>query len=417
MTVSQISQQYQTAIANVYQQEKIHGRLMQIAHGARYITYDVRLSVDSSRFWKKAINAAPVIQTMALAPNVSSEIYNGLIRYNIETPNEFWKTVYRESVSGLEVGLAAGRKPVSISFDHGGHSLMAGTTGSGKSVFISSALCALSNSYSPEDAEVYICDPHNDYVDNFRNFALLGLPIAQTKEEIKNIILHVYEIYRQRKQFNLRNEKRIVLIIDESQEPEALGNSDAGFNNIFSEVTSLAKGGRKYRMSLWVGSQRPSQKELSGIFDMLKLRYVGTVDNAQTSTLLTGQAGLNAHQLTGQGDMLHVINGRVTRFIAAMPTNEDYKKLPRAEMVKSIPSKQHTRPIIEDDSSVGRPSECLDDPKVIGFMLGHAFKKGALPGRVITENHIGLSRHYHKRYTEHIKEILRYAKLFKAKIQ
>lgn len=412
MSLKQLSNQYQKAIGLAYKQQKIHGRLSHIAHGARYITYDVRLSVGSSRNWKKALDTANIIQAMALAPNVSSEIYSGLIRYGIELPEQYWKTIYRSNVSGLQVGLAAGREPVSISFDHSGHSLMAGTSGSGKSVLISSALCALSEKYTRDDIEVFICDPHGDYTENFRNFELLGMPVAQSKEDIENLILHVYGIYRQRKELKLKSEKRLVLVIDESQEPEAFGNSDIGFNSIFGEITSLAKGGRKFKISLWVGSQRPSQKELSGVLDMLKLRYVGVVDNASTGTLLTGQAGLNAHQLTGKGDMLHVINGRVTRFIAAMPTNSDYKKLPRVEMIKEIPNqKHHTR--LDNEPSNGRPSECLDDPRVMGSLIGYALRNKKFMGRVLAEKQLGITRHYHKRYTEHIREILKYAKNYK----
>lgn len=405
----QLAYRYNQAINEAFSQSKIKARLDDFAIGPRFFNYDLQLAVDSAFDWQKAIKAANAIQAMTLVPNVTAEMHHGLIRYGVELDNQYWRTVYRSDMHGLEVGQAVGKNRISMDWNQNSwHKLFAGTTGSGKSTLIASALCGLADEYKPGEVEVFIADPHGDYVDNFRNFGLLGLPIATSREDIRNLVTHVYNIYKKRKAQNKRKTYRAILVIDECQEIEAFGNSEVGFSENLTYIIPIAKGGRKFQIALWLGSQRPLQKDMPGILDMLMGKFVGVTDRAQTGTYLTGQSKLDVHKLTGQGDMVYVSPDGITRFVAALPRERDYEALPRIEIAKSIPNVSPLGNKPEINTKPGPTADCLDNPKVIGYYLAHAMVEKRLPGRRIVERELGLSRHYHKRYDAHVRQILRY---------
>jgi len=411
--LNQLAQMYDHSIHEVMRQNKITigHEPSGFAIGPRFLTYDYRLAIDSVRDWQKALKSANAIQAMTLVPNITSEMNSGLIRYGIELNKQYWQNVYRSNMRGMEIGQAAGNNRIVMDWDQKSwHKLFAGTTGSGKSTLIASALCGLAAQYKPGEIEVFIADPHGDYVDNFHNFGLLGMPIATTQEDIKNLILHVFNEYTRRKANNERNKYRAILIIDECQEIEALGNSEVGFSENLTYVIPIAKGGRKFQIALWIGSQRPLQKDMPGILDMLMGKYVGVTDRAQTGTYLTGQSKLDVHKLTGDGDMVHVSPNGVIRFIAALPRERDYLTLPRVDIAQAIPN---TKPIadvskVQKSTKPGPSSICLDNAKAIGFYLAYAIVKKKLPGRQIVKNELGMSQHYHRRYDAHIRQILKY---------
>jgi len=405
----QLAYQYNRAIGEAFNHSKIDARLVSFAVGPRFFNYDIQLSIDSAFDWKRALDAANAIQAMTLVPNVVSEMHHGLIRYGVELETANWQQVYRSDMHGLEIGQAVGHHRVSMDWNqHSWHKLFAGTTGSGKSTLIASSLIGLAAEYEPGEVEVFIADPHGDYADNFRNYSLLGLPIANSSEDIQNLIAHVQNIYQRRKAENNRDAHKIVLVIDECQEVEALGNSETGFSKNLTHIIPIAKGGRKFQISLWLGSQRPLQKDMPGILDMLMGKFVGVTDRAQTGTYLTGQSKLDVHKLTGSGDMVYVSPEGVTRFVAALPRNRDYDALPRVEITKAIPETVLIGDATQKTTQPGPVAECLDDPKAIGFYLAHAIVNKRLPGRRVVERELGLSRHYHKRYDEHVREIIKY---------
>ena len=189
-----LAQMYHRSVLEVMGQNKIQvgNEPVSFAIGARYFTYDYRLGTKSVMNWQKAVKAANAIQALSLSPNITSEMNHGLIRYGFELDSKYWRNVYRSNMRGLEIGEAAGNKRVMMDWNEKSwHKLFAGTTGSGKSTLIASALCALADEYKPGEIEVFIADPHGDYIDNFRNFGLLGMPIATSQDDIKNLITHV----------------------------------------------------------------------------------------------------------------------------------------------------------------------------------------------------------------------------------
>ena len=388
------AKQCEAVIRHLYNEKQIVGRLTGLALGARFLSYDVRLKNPLDL--KPAIDIAENMALMSGSPAVIAQRDAGIIRYDFELRRAHWQEYTRADVEGMQLGLAAGRKPVEFDFVEY-HHLFAGATKSGKSTTMQSFLCGLAATYEPSDLELYICDPHGDY-EGFVNLAHLGAPIATSHDEIHNLIRHVYKIFSQRKANKSRNERRVVFLIDESQDSVCLGSKAEGFNQEqVAMISSMSRQAGKFRVHLVMGSQKPSQTDMPGIVDNLLGRYVGRVQDAQVSANLTGQPGLGAHKLSGYGDFLKVTAGSVIRFQSAMPRPQDYDALPRAEI-----GAVEAAPVLDIDTGPGpgRPPEPLD-PKVIAWML---FNK--IPGRRTAERQIGLSRHMHSRSVDFCREFL-----------
>lgn len=387
-------------IALLFSQKQIRARLVKFARGPRFFSYDLQL-FDALQL-DAAIKLSENLALQSASKAVLAHRDGGIIRYDFELRRRHWQTVTRGDVSGLQIGLASGNRPIDFTFKNGGHSLAAGTTGSGKSVLLQSIVCGLVSEFEPEDLTVYVADPHGDF-DKFVNLAHLGMDIANTRLEIMNLVTAVYNEFLKRKAENNRDAKRLVLVMDESQDEAALGSSATKHNTeTLGMMADLAHQGRKFNVNLVLGSQRPGQKDLPGIYDMLNNRFIGYVDNASTGAIISGQAGLNAHKLSGEGDMLAKRARFIDRFQVAMPRREDFDRLPRVGFVAPVPV--DIAPLdnrFPDEVTPGPSAECLDNADFIGWYLANK-----LPGRVQANRELGISQHMHRRYIEHVRGIL-----------
>lgn len=413
----EIAGRYARVLQAVYSKEQIGGRFRNISIAPRFITFDINLRFSDSGKWKKALELAPQLQVAGRIPNVTSRMYEGAIRYDFTLKELHWIEVRRDMLKGLQLGIGPGNLRPKISLEkHGGHTLITGGTGSGKTVFIKNALISLRQEYDPSELKIFICAPHIDgYDKQFLNFDLLGAPIAYSYEEIQRTLSYVFNEYKHRKSngFVLSENPhlpRLLLILDESQEPEVLGSKKSGFNESIGPVGLMAKGARKFGINLWITSHRPRQEDLPGIFDQLINRYIGLVDSAKTANLLTGRAISqipNVMHLTGNGDMVYVAGAQCERFISANPQRSDYEGLPRSPTPPLLHGGDFESTIEEKDTSPGPDAAPLDDTNVLGFYLAYRSENGAWPGKVVVKNKLGLTEHYHRRYRSHIFEMLR----------
>lgn len=322
------------------------------ARGARHLSVGVRLA-DPTQV-ADAVKLSEAVALAARSVAVVSQRQAGLVVYQFQLSQGLWEYYTRADLpTASAVGLAEKRYPVEFGFsDTQPHALVAGVTGSGKTETIRSILASLLTSGNPEDLSLVLCDPHSDYQPDFHNVVHLALPVATTSDDIDAAILYVNQELARRRAANIRQAKRLVLIIDEADEvlfdhPQRL-----------AALKSITGEGRKYRVNVVVGSREPSQANLPGVFRSLVNRYVGLVVNASASAMLTGHAGLDAHKLTGQGDFLHVTGGSTTtRFQVATTTPQDLERLERGEIRQSVPVAPDLveLPVLPLDKTSGRP--------------------------------------------------------------
>lgn len=331
------------------QQDLQHNTHLRAVHrGARHLSMSIRLG-DPLKL-ETALKLAEPLALSCGADAVLAQRLGGVVSYQIELPRNHWEFYTRADLADPgAIGLGEQRRPVLFSFDPAPHSLIAGTTGSGKSETVKSILVALTQLYTPDEIEIVLVDPDQELTD-FENTDYLARfdygSIATRSSEIAAALQWVYGQLQHRRQNNLKNEKIIILAIDETSQRSVLGSKEGGLNkeNV-AVVRDLAEHARKYRIFLLLGSQKPSYADLPGIFDKLNNRFVGYVADASLSARLTGQPGLQAHRLSKQGDFLHVAGSEVIRFQVAQATRADFDRLPRGnkstisgtELVKAPP--------------------------------------------------------------------------------
>ncbi len=379
---------YAHILAQLFAAQGIAGQLLTAERGARYLALGTRL-YDPQQV-NKAIKIAEPLALAAKIETVIAARQIGLVTFQFELQKSFWQTFTRAEVSGLAVGLAERRRPIEFSFDDAPHALFAGTSGSCKTEAVKSALVALVQTCPPAALGLVVIDTNSE-LDDFRNCAHLAAPIAGDGKEAAAALSYAHRELARRKAGNIKDDKRLLVVIDE------ISDLTADPANV-AMLKDIAKQGRKYRLNLMVGNQKPSQKELPAILDNLLNRFVGQTDNAQTSAILTGHSGLAAHRLTGAGDFLHVAGGKADRFQIARATAADFASLER----KPAPPMPAAGPVIDLPDPVspagGRPKAGVDFA-VLGAYFARKVMNRHLSIAGATAR-FGHKRTIHNRYVE-----------------
>ncbi len=229
----------------------------------------------------------------------------------------------REDSDKLRVPMILGRtitgEPVTIDVAKMPHMLIAGTTGSGKSVCINSFICTLIYTRSPQDVRLIMVDPKVVELTVYNNIPHLLTPvITEPKKVVKALAWLCDEMerrYQMISKFGVRNieglnskirnenipaEKMpyIVLIMDEFADLMTTVGKD-----IENYVARLAAKARAAGIHLILATQRPSADVITGtIKNNFPARIAFAVSSATNSRIILDEGG--AENLLGRGDML-----------------------------------------------------------------------------------------------------------------
>lgn len=345
----------------LFAKQGLAGKLVTAHRGARHLSLGIRLN-DPTKL-DPALKLAEPLALHSAAPAVLAQRAGGLIFYQFEIPQAFWEYYTRADLPTQEaIGLAEQRRPVIFTVEDAPHALVAGSTGSGKSEGVKSILMAQLTMHEPGNLALALIDPHGDYPD-FHNVAHLIAPIAQDGEKIRHLLRFLVQELAYRKAENIRDGQPVLVVIDEANEVLSVPGN-------LALVQNLAQG-RKYRIHLVIATQKPLHADLPKILDNLDNRFVGRVTDAKVSATVTGQAGLQAHRLTGKGDFLHVSGMTVERFQIAQATHRDFERLPRGETPQPVTVEDTPAiPILPEISGPGRPPVELD-PRVLAHYFFH----------------------------------------------
>jgi S-DNA-T family DNA segregation ATPase FtsK/SpoIIIE len=194
------------------------------------------------------------------------------------------------------------------------HMLIAGATGSGKSVMINSFLTSLLYRNSPSDLKMILVDPKRVELSLYNDIPHLLTPVIVDPEKcISALKWAVAEMERRYKLFaevGKRNineynaAKReegmpyIVIVIDELADLMALAASD-----VEALIVRLAQMARATGIHLVLATQRPSVDVITGLIKAnIPARIAFTVASQVDSRTILDQSG--AEKLVGKGDML-----------------------------------------------------------------------------------------------------------------
>jgi S-DNA-T family DNA segregation ATPase FtsK/SpoIIIE len=256
-------------------------------------------------------------------PIVSGESFSGL-----EAPNAKITTVsFKEVVEALP---DAKKHPLSVGFGKNlsgtviyadfnkfPHILVAGTTGSGKSIFIHSIIASLIMRASPDLLRIVLVDPKMVEMSKYKDMPHLLCPIITEPDKAKVMLTklvdemnHRYQIFAENgmvseiDQYNewaSENGKElmpfIVVVLDE------YADLVDRCKDIGLPVVSIAQKARACGIHLLISTQRPSTNIITGVIKGNLPTHVALRTASYTDSMtIIGEGG--AEQLLGKGDML-----------------------------------------------------------------------------------------------------------------
>ncbi len=246
-------------------------------------------------------------------PNVVSSMVG--LRGVIET-SAFQKIEARSKLS-LALGQGAGGEAIAADLSKMPHLLIAGATGSGKTVCLNAVICCLLMHNSPNEVQLIMVDPKRVELTPFNSIPHLASPvIVDTNKALGTLRWLNQEMDKRYKKLaaagarniagynrNKQGEERLpylVLVIDELADLMM-----AGFDEVEHILCRLAQLARATGIHLVVATQRPSVDVVTGL---IKANFPTRISFAVTSQVdsRTILDGVGAEKLLGKGDMLYM---------------------------------------------------------------------------------------------------------------
>jgi S-DNA-T family DNA segregation ATPase FtsK/SpoIIIE len=310
---------------------EVDGRIVQVSPGPVITAYEFEpaAGVKISR----VVNLA---DDLALALKSASVRIVGPIpgrgTVAIEVPNDEPATVYlREIFVSSEFAESKGRLPLALGKDVNGtpvvsdltampHLLVAGATGSGKSVGLNAMICSILYKATPDAVRFLLIDPKRLELSVYEGIPHLLAPVVTDAKEaaarLKWIVGKMDERYKLLQGKQVRHiegynkavavEERLpywVVVVDELADLMMVSAGD-----VQTSLVRLAQVARAVGIHLIIATQRPSVDVVTGL---IKANFPTRVafqvaSRVDSRTILDGNG---AEQLLGRGDMLFVPPG------------------------------------------------------------------------------------------------------------
>ena len=308
---------------------RIDAHIINVTRGPSVTRYEVEL--DKGVRLNKLTTVADDIALSLGAPSVRIAPVPGKISVvGIEVPNRAVTTVsLREVIDSSEFAKSKSKSSFSVGKDIGGncivgniakmpHMLIAGTTGSGKSVCMNSLIISLLYKSSPEDVKLIMVDPKMVELANYNGIPHLMIPVVTDPKKAAGALQWaVTEMMRRYKtmsdagvrdleSFNSimmaeEGEKvpQLVVIIDELADLMLVAAKE-----VEDSICRIAQMGRAAGIHLVIATQRPSADVITGLMKAnIPSRIAFAVASAMESRIILDTQG--AEKLVGRGDMLY----------------------------------------------------------------------------------------------------------------
>jgi S-DNA-T family DNA segregation ATPase FtsK/SpoIIIE len=267
--------------------------------------------------------AAPSIRIEAPIPGksmVGIEVPNsafGSVALRSVIESTSFQKVEARSKLALALGKGAGGESVAGDLAKMPHLLIAGATGSGKTVCLDSIICCLLMHNSPDDLRVLLVDPKRVELVAFGEIPHLAAPVVvDTDKAVKVLRWLGVEMDRRYREFAKAKARNIesynkdrlpgeslpylVLVVDELADLMM-----AAFDEVEHALCRLAQLARATGIHLIVATQRPSVDVVTGL---IKANFPTRISFAVTSQVdsRTILDTVGAEKLLGRGDMLYL---------------------------------------------------------------------------------------------------------------
>jgi S-DNA-T family DNA segregation ATPase FtsK/SpoIIIE len=379
---SEILQENATALEGVLGDFGVRGEIINARPGPVVTLYELEPApgIKSSR----VISLADDIARSMSALSARVAVVSGRNAIGIELPNPTREKVYlRELLASRDyvetgvrlplcLGKAIGGEPVLVDLSRMPHLLIAGTTGSGKSVAINTMILSLVYRLRPDQCRLIMVDPKmlelsvydgiphlltpvvtdpkkavvalkwavREMEERYKKMSKLGvrnidgynLRVAEAKgkgEKLSRTIHTGYnretgEAIYENEELDLEPLPYIVVIVDEMADLMMVAGKD-----IEGAVQRLAQMARAAGLHVILATQRPSVDVITGTIKAnFPTRISFQVTSKIDSRTILGEQG--AEQLLGQGDMLYMAGGgRISRVHGPFVSDEEVEKVVR----------------------------------------------------------------------------------------
>ena len=308
---------------------KIDAHIIHVTRGPSVTRYEVEL--DKGVRLNKLTTVADDIALSLGAPSVRIAPVPGKISVvGIEVPNRAVTMVsLREVIDSPEFNKSKSKSSFAVGKDIGGscivgniakmpHMLIAGTTGSGKSVCMNSIIISLLYKAGPEDVKLIMVDPKMVELANYNGIPHLMIPVVTDPKKaagsLQWAVVEMMRRYKAMSDVGVRDLEsyngiieaegegiklpQLVIIIDELADLMLVAAKE-----VEDSICRIAQMGRAAGIHLVIATQRPSADVITGLMKAnIPSRIAFSVASAMESRIILDTQG--AEKLVGKGDML-----------------------------------------------------------------------------------------------------------------
>jgi S-DNA-T family DNA segregation ATPase FtsK/SpoIIIE len=389
----------------------VRGEIINARPGPVVTLYELEPApgIKSSR----VIGLADDIARSMSALSARVAVVSGRNVIGIELPNATREKVYlRELLAAEEYGASGAKLPLCLGKTIGGesvivdlarmpHLLIAGTTGSGKSVAINTMILSLLYRLRPDQCRLIMVDPKmlelsvydgiphlltpvvtdpkkavvalkwavREMEDRYKKMAKLGvrnidgynvrLSEARARGEMLSRTVHTGyhpdsgEAIYEKEEFDLDLLPYLVVIVDEMADLMMVAGKD-----IEGAIQRLAQMARAAGIHVVLATQRPSVDVITGTIKAnFPTRISFQVTSKIDSRTILGEQG--AEQLLGQGDMLYMAGGgRISRVHGPFVSDDEVEKIVRHLKTQGQP--QYLEAVTAEDEAEGEDGAVFD---------------------------------------------------------
>ena len=305
----------------------------------------------------------------------------------IEVPNHEKEMVHlREVLESDEFEDSKSKMSVALGKDVAGkviiadmakmpHTLIAGSTGSGKSVCINTIITSIIYKAKPSEVKLVMVDPKVVELSVYNGIPHLLIPVVTDPKKAAGALAWAvqemdnrYNLFAQKgvrdlKGYNALIEKeegagklpQILIIIDELADLMMVAAKD-----VEDSICRLAQKARAAGMHLIIATQRPSVDVITGIIKAnIPSRIAFAVSSQVDSRTILDQVG--AEKLLGKGDMLFYPTGatKPTRIQGAFVSDDEVEKI--VSFVKSNGVATYNEDILDTIENSGKPDKDVQE--------------------------------------------------------
>ncbi|MBQ9364885.1 MAG: DNA translocase FtsK [Schwartzia sp.] len=331
---------------------KVKVNIVNACHGPAVTRYELEPAPGVKV--SKITNLSDDIALALAASAVRIEPIQGKAAIGVEVPNkELEGVMLRDVLENQKFAAAKSKLTVGLGMDIGGqaifadiakmpHLLVAGATGSGKSVCVNTIIASILFKARPDEVKFILIDPKMVELSNYNGIPHLMVPVVTDSRKAASVLnWAVQEMEKRYSRFaeaGVRNiegynqkmeaeaEKKlpsIVLIIDELADLMMVAPHD-----VEDAICRIAQKARAAGMHLVLATQRPSVDVITGIIKAnIPSRISFAVSSQIDSRTILDMSG--AEKLLGKGDMLFCPVGasKPTRVQGAFISDEEVERL------------------------------------------------------------------------------------------